>query len=211
MVTHKAILNTNYKPVMENTSFSLVRRMALLPMTMTFKSADEVGPRKNREKPKDPTLEAYLKSNEGREDGLSWIAAGARRYFELKRANPGALVLEKRPKAMKDALKAYVNDNDAGKRFIKECCEFEELEEGARAQWHLALGKRLGDAFRAWMKEEKISSCLSAQALKKGILLYADGANYRVEDGRFTDRCVQDREQFKGLSGVRLKPQTAVG
>jgi phage/plasmid-associated DNA primase len=155
-------------------------------------------------------LEAYLKSDEGREDGLSWIAAGAKRYFELKRSNPEVLVLEKRPKAMEDALKAYVKDNDVGKRFIEECCEFEELQQGAPAKWHMALGERLGDAFRAWIEEEEISSSLSAQALKKRILLYADGANYRVEDGRFTDRDVQDRGQFKGLSGVRLKAESCI-
>jgi putative DNA primase/helicase len=45
LVTQKAILNTNYKPVMENASFSLIRRMALLPMTVTFKSAEKVNPR----------------------------------------------------------------------------------------------------------------------------------------------------------------------
>jgi phage/plasmid-associated DNA primase len=205
MVTHKAILNTNYKPVMENVSFSLIRRMALLPMTVTFKSAEKVNPRKSREKPKDPTLEAYLKSDEGREDGLSWIAAGAKRYFDLKRANPGVPVLEKRPKAMEDALKAYVNDSDIGKRFNEECCEFEELQQGARAKWHLALGERLGDGFRTWIREEELSSSLTAQALKKRVVLYADGANHTVEDGRFTDKTVQDKGQFKGLSGVRLK------
>ena len=206
LVTHKAILNTNYKPVIENAaSFSLVRRMALLPMSVTFKSAETVNPKKSREKPKDPTLEGYLKSDEGREDGLSWVAAGAKRYFDLKRANPNILVLEKRPKAMEDALKAYVNDNDIAKRFIEECCEFEELEHGAKATWHLAIGERLGDAFRAWAKEEEISSSLTAQAVKKRIVRYADGANHVVEDGRFTDKTVQDKGQFKGLSGIRLK------
>jgi putative DNA primase/helicase len=94
MVTHKAIFNTNYRPMMENASFSLIRRMALLPMTVTVKSAEKVDPKKSREKPKDPTLEAYLKSDDGREAGLFWIAAGAKRYFKKKRANPNVLVLE---------------------------------------------------------------------------------------------------------------------
>jgi P4 family phage/plasmid primase-like protien len=105
-VTHKAILMTNFKPLIENPSFSFTRRMALLPMIVTFKPADEVNQNKARQKPKDSTLEAYVKSDEGREAGLSWIAAGAQRYFEHKRANPNDQVLHKRPKAMKDAMKA---------------------------------------------------------------------------------------------------------
>jgi hypothetical protein len=96
-------------------------------------------------------------------------------------------------------------DNNVAKRFIKECLEFEELHPGAPATWHLPSGERLGDAFRTWIKEEEVSSSLTAQALKKRIVLYADGANHKVEDGRFTDKTVQDKGQFKGLSGVRLK------
>ncbi|GAQ86808.1 hypothetical protein KFL_003120140 [Klebsormidium nitens] len=207
MVTHKAILNTNYKPVMENASFSLIRRMALLPMMVTFKSAESLNPNKSREKAKDSTLEAYLKSDEGREDGLSWIAAGASRYFEIKRAKPSALVLEKRPKAMEDALKAYVNDADVAKRFIEECLEFEELHPGQRATWHLAGGERLQEAFQTWIKEEDVSSSITATALKKRVVLYADGGNHQVATGRFTDKKVQLRGQFKGLSGVRLRPE----
>jgi P4 family phage/plasmid primase-like protien len=205
MVTHKAILNTNYKPIMENASFSLISRMALLPMTVTFKSAETINSKKSREKLKDSTLEAYLKSDDGKEQGLSWIAAGAKRYFEKKRAHPNPLVLEKRPSAMKDALKAYVMDNDVAKRFIEGCLEFEELQPGAPATWHLPSGEGLNDAFRTWIREEEISSSLTAQAVKKRVVLYADGANHTVEDGRFTDKTVQDKGQFKGLSGVRLK------
>lgn len=205
MATHKAILMTNFKPRIENPSFSFTRRMALLPMIVTFKSAEEVNQNKVRELPKDTTLEAYVKSDEGREAGLSWIAAGAKRYFELKRANPNNQVLQKRPKAMKDAMKGYINDNDIAKRFIEDCLEFEELQPGARATWHLPLGERLEDAFRTWVREEDVSSSLTAQALKKRIILYADGANYVVEAGRFTDKTVQSKGQFKGLSGVHLK------
>jgi hypothetical protein len=174
-------------------------------MTVTFKSAETINSKKSREKLKDSTLEAYLKSDDGKEQGLSWIAAGARRYFEKKRAHPNALVLEKRPSAMKDALKAYVMDNDVAKRFIEECLEFEELQPGAPVTWHLPTGERLGDAFPTWIREEEISSSLTAQAVKKRVVLYADGANHTVEDGRFTDKTVQDKGQFKGLSGVRLK------
>ena len=101
--------------------------------------------------------------------------------------------------------RSYVDDSDIAKRFIDECCEFEDLQQGERAKWHLPLGERLETAFRAWVKEEEVSSSLTAQALKKRIVLYADGANHLVEAGRFTDKTVQDKGQFKGLSGVRLK------
>jgi hypothetical protein len=66
--------------------------MALLTMTVTFKSAETIDLKKSREKLKDSTLEAYLKSDDGKEQGLSWIAAGAKRYFEIKRANPNAFI-----------------------------------------------------------------------------------------------------------------------
>jgi hypothetical protein len=67
------------------------------------------------------------------------------------------------------------------------------------------LGERLEAAFRTWIREEDVSSSLTPQSLKKRIIMYADGANHLVEDGRFTDKTVQDKGQFKGLSGVRLK------
>lgn len=204
-ITHKAVLNTNYKPVLENASYSLVRRMALLPMMVTFKSAEKLDSSKPRQKLKDPTLEAYLKSDQGREEGLSWFAAGAKRYFELRDARSGSLVLEHRPRVMEDALKAYVQDSDIARRWIVDYLEFEDIQPGARPTWHLALGERLGGAFRAWLKEEDLTSSLSATALKRRIMLFADGANRPLEDGRFTDKRVQERGQFKGLAGIRLK------
>jgi phage/plasmid-associated DNA primase len=205
-ITHKPILNTNYRPVLENASFSLVRRMALLPMLVTFKGPETLDPSKPRQRAKDATLERYLTSDQGREEGLSWCTEGARRYFELRRADPSRLVLEKRPRIMEDALKAYVQSSDIAARWMAECLEFEDIQPGARPTWHLALGERLGGAFRAWLKEEDLSSSLTATALKKRILLFAEGANRELEEGQFTDRNVKERGQFRGLAGVRLKP-----
>lgn len=208
-ITHKGILNTNYRPVLENASYSLVRRMALMPMLVTFKSPETLDSSRPRQRPKDPTLERYLTSDQGREEGLSWCTEGARWYFELRRADPSRLVLEKRPRIMEDALKAYVQSSDIAARWIADCLEFEDIQQGARPTWHLALGERLGGAFRAWLKEEDLTSSLSANALKKRILLFADGANRDLEDGRFTDKQIQPRGQFKGLAGVRMKPEWA--
>jgi hypothetical protein len=153
----------------------------------------------------DTTLETYLKSDQGREEGLSWYAEGAKRYHELKRANPGSLPLMRRPRVMEEAVKIYINDSDIARRWIEECLEFEDIRPGAKPTWHLAVGERLGEAFRAWLKEEDLTSSLSATALKKRILEYAEGKNWVVADGRFRDSQVQYRGQFKGLSGVRLK------
>ncbi|GAQ92722.1 hypothetical protein KFL_011090010 [Klebsormidium nitens] len=205
-LSHKAILNTNFRPILENVDYALSRRMAILPMLVTFKPPEQLDLSKPRQKAMDPTLEAYLKSDLGREEGLSWYAEGARKYFELKRTNPNSPPLKRRPRIMVEAGKAYEQDSDIAMRWIMDQLEFEDIEPGARPTWHLALGERLGGAFRAWLREEDLTSSLSATALKKRIVLYADGANRVLEDGRFTDRQIQERGQFKGLAGVRLKP-----
>jgi hypothetical protein len=152
----------------------------------------------------DPTLEAYLRSEEGKDEGLSWIAAGAKRYFDLKKANPNKRVLAKRPKAMEDALKGYISDLDLGKRFIEDCLEFKAPDN--QSTYSLGLGQSLGDAFKSWTQKEGLSSSLTPTALKKRIILYADGSNFQIEDGKYVDHSILLRGQFKGLLKVRLKP-----
>jgi P4 family phage/plasmid primase-like protien len=203
-LTVKTVLNTNYKPILQNVSYCVTRRLALLPMLVTFLPPDKLDSSKPRQKLIDTTLEAYLKSDRGRDEGLSWYAEGARRYHELKRADPNTLPLMRRPRVMEEAVRAYINDSDIARRWIVDCLEFEDIQPGERATWHLAIGERLGEVFRAWLKEEDLTSSLSATALKKRILDYAEGKNRVVADGRFTDSQVQSRGQFKGLSGVRL-------
>lgn len=86
--THSLFVNTNYKPVVDETDHGTWRRLALLRWPYTFrKSADLVkGP---NDRLGDPTLRDRIKNNpQVLEAALAWVAAGARRWYEADRIMP---------------------------------------------------------------------------------------------------------------------------
>jgi phage/plasmid-associated DNA primase len=49
-ITVKTVLNTNYRPILQNVSYCVTRRLALLPMLVTFLPHEKLDPSKPRQK-----------------------------------------------------------------------------------------------------------------------------------------------------------------
>lgn len=86
--THSLIINSNYKPLVDETDHGTWRRLALLRWPYTFRKPGEplVGP---DDRYGDPTLRERLKqSPQAQEAALAWVVAGARRWYELEKIMP---------------------------------------------------------------------------------------------------------------------------
>lgn len=86
--THTLFVNSNYEPVVDETDHGTWRRLALLKWPFTFRDSLEecVGP---RDRVGDPTLRDRMKLDpQAQEAALAWMAAGARRWYELEQIMP---------------------------------------------------------------------------------------------------------------------------
>lgn len=86
--THSLIINSNYKPMVEETDHGTWRRLALVRWPYTFRKPGQalVGP---DDRLGDPTLRERLKQDpQAAEAALAWVVAGARRWYELERIMP---------------------------------------------------------------------------------------------------------------------------
>ena len=86
--THSLFINSNHRPVVDETDHGTWRRLALViwPFTFRKREADLRGP---NDRLGDPTLRLRLKEDpQALEAALAWAAAGARRWYELERIMP---------------------------------------------------------------------------------------------------------------------------
>jgi P4 family phage/plasmid primase-like protien len=86
--THTLFVNSNYEPVVDETDHGTWRRLALLKWPFTFRDslAECVGP---RDRVGDPTLRDRMKLDpQAQEAALAWVAAGARRWYEMEKIMP---------------------------------------------------------------------------------------------------------------------------
>jgi putative DNA primase/helicase len=86
--THSMFINSNYKPVVDETDHGTWRRLALLRWPYTFREPGEalVG---DMDRIGDPTLRDRIGLDpQAQEAALAWAAAGARRWYELNRIMP---------------------------------------------------------------------------------------------------------------------------
>jgi putative DNA primase/helicase len=86
--THSLFINSNYKPVVDETDHGTWRRLALVRWPYTFRKPHEalLGP---NDRPGDPTLKDRIKQNpQALEAALAWVCEGARRWYELEKVMP---------------------------------------------------------------------------------------------------------------------------
>jgi P4 family phage/plasmid primase-like protien len=86
--THSLFINSNYKPVVDETDHGTWRRLALLRWPFTFRKSQSAchGP---EDRVGDATLRDRLKLDpQAMEAALAWMAAGARRWYELEKIMP---------------------------------------------------------------------------------------------------------------------------
>lgn len=86
--THSLFINTNYKPLVEETDHGTWRRLALLRWPYTFRKPGERVQGEN-DRIGDPTLRERIKQDpQALEAALAWVAEGARRWYEMGKIMP---------------------------------------------------------------------------------------------------------------------------
>lgn len=86
--THSLFVNSNYKPIVDETDHGTWRRLALVRFPYTFRTSEKEcrGP---LDRIGDPTLRQRVKTDpQVREAVLSWMVAGAQRWYDLAQVMP---------------------------------------------------------------------------------------------------------------------------
>ena len=138
--THSLFINSNYKPLVDETDHGTWRRLALLTWPYTFRRHESElrGP---GDRLGDPTLRLRLKENpQALEAALAWAAAGARRWYEMDRIMPPV------PERVEQDTLAWRKESDPVLSFAGECLEF-DLDA-------CIAGSELRSVFNEWIKEK---------------------------------------------------------
>jgi P4 family phage/plasmid primase-like protien len=136
--THSLFINSNYRPVVDETDHGTWRRLALVVWPFTFrKAASQLrGP---RDRLGDPTLKDRIKNNpQALEAALAWAAEGARRWYEMERIMPPL------PDKVEADTLGWRKESDLILSFIDEHLEF-DLDA-------CVAGTELRTVFNEWSK-----------------------------------------------------------
>lgn len=138
--THSLFINTNPKPVVDETDHGTWRRLVLLRWPYTFRAhAHEMrGP---DDRLGDPTLRDRVKLDpQVQEAALAWAAAGARRWYELEKIMPPL------PARVERDTVEWRKESDLVLAFIGEHLIF-DLDA-------CIAGSELRSVFNSWVKEK---------------------------------------------------------
>lgn len=138
--THSMFINTNPRPVVDETDHGTWRRLVLLRWPYTFRESPEDirGP---EDRLGDPTLRDRVKLDpQVQEAALAWAAAGARRWYELEKIMPAL------PDRVKADTLAWRKESDLVLAFVGEHLEFDRDA--------CITGAELRSVFNAWLKEK---------------------------------------------------------
>lgn len=138
--THSLFINSNYKPIVDETDHGTWRRLALLAWPFTFRKreADLRGP---NDRLGDPTLKDRIKVNpQALEAALAWAAAGARRWYELEKIMPEL------PERVEADTLTWRKESDLVLAFIDEHLEFDMDA--------CVAGQELRTVFNTWIKDK---------------------------------------------------------
>lgn len=117
--THSMFINSNFKPMVEETDHGTWRRLALLRWPYTYRKPGQplVGP---DDRTGDPTLrERVQQSPQALEAALAWACAGARRWYELEKIMPSV------PDAVEADTLAWRKQSDPVLAFLEERIDFD--------------------------------------------------------------------------------------
>lgn len=138
--THSLFINSNHKPVVNETDHGTWRRLALLVWPFTFRKPGQPlkGP---MDRHGDPTLRERIKLNpQALEAALAWMAAGARRWYELEKIMPG------QPDQVQRDTLAWRKTADLVLAFATEHLEF-DLD-------RFVSSSELRSVFNDWLREK---------------------------------------------------------
>jgi putative DNA primase/helicase len=143
---YKLWLATNHKPVIKDLTYSIWRRVHLVPFDRIFEDAEQ-----------DKDLEAKL--IEELPGILNWALDGLREYIEEG---------FKLPKAIKDASEAYRQESDSIGAFISECCVLNK-DDKTTTTWR---SLELNSAYQRFCAEEGRAAFspkeISKELIKRG-------------------------------------------
>jgi putative DNA primase/helicase len=117
--THSLFVNSNYRPVVDETDHGTWRRLALVRFPFTFrKSLSEVrGP---QDRLGDPTLRQRVKTDpQVREAVLSWMVAGGQKWYENE------MIMPEPPVTVLDDTKAWRLESDPILHFTEDTIAFD--------------------------------------------------------------------------------------
>ena len=137
---HSLFINSNYKPIVDETDHGTWRRLALVVWPFTFRKHESQlrGP---NDRLGDPTLRLRLKSDpQALEAALAWACEGARQWYDLERIMPE---LPERVEA--DTLR-WRKESDLILAFVDEHISFDMDA--------CIAGAELRNVFNSWIKEK---------------------------------------------------------
>ncbi|MFD8226925.1 phage/plasmid primase, P4 family [Streptomyces massasporeus] len=138
--THSLIINTNPKPLVDETDHGTWRRLAMLCFPYTYRKPGEVcsGP---NDKPGDPNLRQRVKTDERvTEAVLAWMVEGARKWYAADRIMPPL------PKRVEDDTLDWRRESDLILSFIGDVLTFD---------WNShILAKELHEVFNKYLEEK---------------------------------------------------------
>jgi P4 family phage/plasmid primase-like protien len=138
--THTIFINSNHKPVVDETDHGTWRRLALLAWPYTFRKPGQALHGAN-DRPGDPTLRDRIKLDpQVQEAALAWMAAGARRWYELEKIMP-----EQPVRVQADTL-AWRKTADLILAFATEVLEFDRDS--------FIASTELRSVFNDWLREK---------------------------------------------------------
>lgn len=143
--THSLIINTNFKPLVEESDHGTWRRLAMLVFPYTFRKPGEActGP---NDRIGDPNLRQRLRTDERvTEAVLAWMVEGARAWYAADRIMPALPA-----RVEKDTLE-WRKESDLILSFIGDCLAFDWNAHILAKEMHEVFNKYLADkGHREW-------------------------------------------------------------
>lgn len=150
--THTLFVNSNYEPVVDETDHGTWRRLALLRWPFTFrKSAEEChGP---DDRVGDATLRDRMKVDpQAQEAALAWMAAGARRWYEMEKIMP------EMPQRVADDTLEWRKKADLIMAFAPDEIEFDHSRYVISSELRAVFNERLHERGQKEWSEKTFSS-----------------------------------------------------
>lgn len=151
--THTLIINTNHRPLVEESDHGTWRRLAMLCFPFTFRRPGEActGP---YDKPGDQMLRQRLRTDDGprTEAALAWLVDGARRWYAAGQIMPAP------PKVVEDDTLSWRRESDLILSFIGDVLAFDWNSHVLAKELHEVFNKYLEDkGHREWTDRTFVS------------------------------------------------------
>jgi putative DNA primase/helicase len=150
--THSLVINTNHKPLVEESDYGTWRRLAMLVFPFTFRKPGEActGP---NDKPGDPNLRQRVRTDERvTEAVLAWLVEGARKWYAADMIMPAP------PERVEKDTLEWRKESDLVLSFIGDVLEFDWNSHILTKELHEVFNKYLADkGHREWADRTFVS------------------------------------------------------